>query len=696
MKIIDKIKEFSKIKKISSLAKFSEVFFKQINGYKYEKLPLFGKFIQKKISERRLKNEEKKNWEPKILDFETTKTEKIYSKHERFKSDIKYIAFYLPQFHPFPENNEWWGKGFTEWTNVVRAKKQYNNHCVPNLPTDLGFYDLRLPEVLEEQTKLANNYGIDTFCFYFYWFNGKILMERPLENFLNNKELDIEFCFSWANENWTRKWDGLDKEILIKQEHSLEDSKNFINYISKYFKDSRYLKVDGKPVLIIYNPAKINDLDLTIELWKKEVIEMGFSGIYLVTQNNPDVLSRIFNLNVDDCSLEDKFDLTIDFVPLTLDGTKYKYKKIEGYSKSSTIYDYDEVVKFEINNKKNKPQNVRVSDSIMLGWDNTPRRGNGGAYIFSNFSIRKYKQWLSYLSHRCLKNNCLSKNEKFIFINAWNEWAEGTYLEPDDKNGYSYLNATYEVKKEFETNFSSLINFTKKSTSQNRAILIHIYYEEVLDQIVELCNQEILKDFDIYCTSCSLSILKKFKSKFPKSETMLVENRGRDTLPLIEKLRYIKDFNYEFVCVIHSKKTLYRGDGNSIRDSLYNSLIGSENRIEEIINKFMKEKDVGLITAAGCLLEHDELNMASNIQNVKYLSEKIGVPYKKSIFPAGSMFWIRPSILNPLLKLNNDDFECEEGHTDGCMPHAVERMYCICSEYKNFKIDTVESFSIYK
>ena len=206
-----------------------------------------------------------------------------YAQHNPIDPFVKAIAFYLPQYHPFPKNDEWWGKGFTEWTNVGKARPLFPGHHQPHCPLHLGYYDLRVPEIMQEQAALAKNYGVSGFAYYFYWFAGELLMETPLERMLEDPEVDIPFCMIWANENWTRRWDGLDQEVLIAQDHSIEDSRAMLRYLRKFMEDPRYIRVDGKPLFIVYRSALIPDFEATTAMWQEEARKMGFDGLYLVS-----------------------------------------------------------------------------------------------------------------------------------------------------------------------------------------------------------------------------------------------------------------------------------------------------------------------------------------------------------------------------------------------------------------------------
>ena len=344
------------------------------------------------------------------------------------ETDIRLIAFYLPQFHPIKENDEWWGKGFTEWANVTRAVPQFIGHYQPRLPGELGFYDLRMPEVQKRQIELAQQYGIHGFCFHFYWFDGKTLLETPLKNFSEN--LDFPFCINWANENWTRRWDGQENEILISQKHSPEDDIEFIKHVSHYFKNKNYIKINSRPLLIIYRPALFPNPKATAERWREWCRKNGIGEIYLA-------LTHAFE-HVDPRNIG--FDAVIEFPPNTFPLKDVASRlDIVNPNHKGLIYDYEEAIELSGNHIAPPYKKFR---GIFPSWDNEGRKPGRGT-ILINSSPDAYREWLRTLCDYTVKN--FDPGERFIFINAWNEWAESAYLEPDRRYGYAYLQATAEA-----------------------------------------------------------------------------------------------------------------------------------------------------------------------------------------------------------------------------------------------------------
>ena len=377
-----------------------------------------------------------------ILDIKTTASSVVVTESQRaadfceynpsllpVTSDIRLIAFYLPQFHPFPENDSWWGKGFTEWTNVGKALPSFQGHYQPHCPIHLGYYDLRLPEIMEEQAKIARQYGVSGFAHHFYWFSGKTLMEEPLLKMLENPAVDIPFCLSWANENWTRRWDGQDKEVLIAQNYSTEDARQMMRHLAQYFKDERYIRINGRPVFMIYNTKTIPDVEKMKDIWQDEAKNLGIGPLYLIGAQK----------TIDDDFQQIGFDGSVQFPPHGMDGVNLSaglhWLKPDV---SAFVYDYEKVSAAALSWNKTDKKQFRA---VTLSWDNTARRQKG-ATILVNFSIKAYRNWLSELCKRLRQDPTINPDEKIIFINAWNEWAEGTHLEPDQRFGFAYLEAT--------------------------------------------------------------------------------------------------------------------------------------------------------------------------------------------------------------------------------------------------------------
>jgi len=355
----------------------------------------------------------------------------------RNQSDPKIIAYYLPQMHPTPENDAWWGKGVTEWNNVARAVPQYVGHYQPRLPGELGFYDLRLKENIIRQTELAKMYGIYAFCWYYYWFDGKRLLERPLDMYLNNPDIDFPFCLCWANESWTKGFFGSSKEVIMKQNHTVESYKQFIVDITKYFRDKRYMEINGKKLLIVYKPQDVPDCKKILEYWREYCKIEGLGDLYIIgcwtSDQREDFISK-------------GFDAIAEFQP----GAILNYcKKINATIPfvnedfSGAIYSYKDVIENKIYQKNFSKE--KMYHAAMPMWDNTPRRNNKGSIIFDGATPALFQQWIEDIVEN--NNERTDLDDNLVFINAWNEWGEGAYLEPDKRYGYAYLQAIEEALK---------------------------------------------------------------------------------------------------------------------------------------------------------------------------------------------------------------------------------------------------------
>lgn len=342
-------------------------------------------------------------------------------------SDVTLVAFYLPQYHPIIENDVWWGQGFTEWTKVAAAKPRFQGHEQPRLPSELGFYDLRVVDVLTKQVTLAKEYGIGAFCFYYYWFGGRRLLECPIDLFLANPQIEMPFCICWANEPWTRRWDGLEEDVLIDQPHTPESDARFILDVIPILKDARYLRVNGKPILLVYRAALLSLPVATTTLWRQLCIDAGVGEIELAAVES-------FGFE----SPEDYgFDSTVEFPPHGFDAPEVKIKPIKKKKPfEGKAWRYADAAAFYSSQPNSPWKRYR---GVMPAWDNTPRRGRKG-YAFTKSSPSRYSTWLA----SALKETRaqFSEGERLVFINAWNEWGEGAILEPDQKNGRAYLEAT--------------------------------------------------------------------------------------------------------------------------------------------------------------------------------------------------------------------------------------------------------------
>jgi hypothetical protein len=346
---------------------------------------------------------------------------------------IKPIAIYLPQFHPIPENDEWWGKGFTEWTNVTKATPLFKGHYQPHLPADMGFYDLRLEETRLAQEQLAKAYGIHGFCYYHYWFNGKRILHEPLDRKLKNSKEDFPFMLCWANETWSRRWLGEEKEILIEQTYSHEDDLNHIKWLIPVFKDPRYIKVDDRPVFVFYRPQQMPDINKTITIFREECKKNGLKTPYLIASNSHSIKDH-GKFGFDDVL---NFQPQLGVLPNAFNDGKSLRKLFSNlffgvFSAKLKIYDYKCAKKL-----MKKKFDYNYIPCAFVGWDNTPRRGNNGI-IIKNQDINIFSKGLKQDIDDVLEQK-RNDESRFIFINAWNEWAEGNHLEPDNRNQLTYL-----------------------------------------------------------------------------------------------------------------------------------------------------------------------------------------------------------------------------------------------------------------
>ncbi len=361
-----------------------------------------------------------------MAEYDGEKTRSVTVPPAQAADDVRLIAFYLPQYHPIPENDLWWGKGFTEWNNVVKARPLFPGHYQPHLPADLGFYDLRLPEARAAQADLARAYGIHGFCYYHYWFNGKRLLQRPLEDVLALKQPRFPFCICWANESWTRRWDGGSNEVLMPQQHTLPDDIAFIDSLIPYFSDERYIRVDGKPLLLVYRTALFPEPRRTAETWRARMLKAGIGELYLVQVESFSIGGNP-NLN--------GFDAAVQFPGHKVPLSAVRQITVSGKTQPCKAFDIDGISQSVLSQESD----YTLFRGVLVSWDNTPRAGNLGS-IFVNGTPQKYGAWLRQAVADTRAG--FRPAERLVFIAAWNEWAEGNHLEPDQRYGLEYLAAT--------------------------------------------------------------------------------------------------------------------------------------------------------------------------------------------------------------------------------------------------------------
>jgi lipopolysaccharide biosynthesis protein/2-polyprenyl-3-methyl-5-hydroxy-6-metoxy-1,4-benzoquinol methylase len=582
------------------------------------------------------------------------------------------IAYYLPQFHPTPENDEWWGKGFTEWTNVSKAVPQFIGHYQPHLPGELGFYDLRLVEVMERQAELAKLYGVEGFCFHYYWFGGRRILERPLEQLVNS-EIDMPFCICWANENWTRRWDGLDNEVLLAQNYGPEDDLAFIKSLEPLLRDKRYIRVDGQPLIILYRPSLLPDAAATLVRWREYCREVGIGELFLCMVQFDKLDPREYG-----------FDAAVEFpphkvaanLPCINDTLEIANSNYAGY-----VVDYQDVV--------NRAAQEPVSEfplirGVFPSWDNDARKPGRG-YTVANSTPAKYRTWLRSSIDYARANPV--RGESLVFINAWNEWAEGAHLEPDRRYGYAYLEAT---KQALKTPPSMLPSPLAKQV----CVVVHAFYPELLAEIFDYLKKW-STPYRLVITTIpekELAVRTELETHAMEADVLVRDNRGRDILPFLRALETaVKDEH--LILKLHTKKSLHREDGDTWRKDLLSKLLAPE-KAAKVFAAFAENNDLGLIAPEGHILSMSTY-WGSNADTVHRLTKQMGgdvfLP-ESTLFAAGSMFYVRSTAIRSIteLGLRDSDFEEEAGQVDGTLAHAIERCFSVATWLSGYYLASSE------
>lgn len=578
----------------------------------------------------------------------------------------------MPQFHPFGVNNRAWGEGFTEWTNVTKGLPQFPGHYQPHLPADLGFYDLRLPEVMRAQIDMAKQHGVDGFCFYYYWFDGQRVMEKPLDMLLSDRSLDMPFCICWANENWTKKWDGLDHEIVLGQTYSPEACSRFIDDVIPLLQDERYIRVRGLPLLMVYRPSLIPNIQKVVSYWRQRAQEAGLPGLWMVN-------AQTFGVFEPD---EMGFDAAAEFPPHKVN-QRIEHMEVQsphhaGYQ--GRVWDYAEVVSEAKTRQRTRYPMYRAA---FPSWDNEARRPGAG-YTFANANPLDFAEWMATAASHMRQT--LPAEERLLFVNAWNEWAEGAHLEPDRHFGYAWLDQVARIKNKScqASTPAYAVGLPAVQARHPVAALVHAYYTDTWGDIAQAIRR-IGQPVDVWVTTSSDKLAEVealVRADFPEARIHAVANVGRDIRPFMAALPALTQAGYRAVLKVHTKKSLHRVDGDVWRQQLLNTLVPSAQGVERMLHALDLYPSLGVIAPAQNLLSLHRY-IGSNHEWCNRLVQEWGddgarwLDHVQPWFPAGSMFWFKPAACQALLacsSIQSDAFEPEKGQTDGTLAHAIERL----------------------
>jgi lipopolysaccharide biosynthesis protein len=579
---------------------------------------------------------------------------------------VRCIAFYLPQFHPTPQNSAWWGAGFTDWVNVGKALPEFVGHCQPRIPGELGYYDLRLKEVQRRQAELARQHGIHGFCYYYYyWFNGVRLLDTPLRTMLEDTQNDFPFCLCWANENWTRRWDGLDHEVLIAQFHSPGDDIAFIAELAHYLRDRRYIRIDNRPLIVVYRPSLLPDAKATAERWRTYCRDHGIGEIFLATTQ------AFERTNPADIG----FDAAIEFAPNNIPQRDVCDEvELLDPAFAGQVFDYRALIERSF---RHTPPSYPLFRTVCPGWDNTARRPGRGT-IFAHATPAGYQEWLERVCAYTLQH--FQGDARLVFINAWNEWAEGAYLEPDRRTGYALLNATAKALRS--------AGRSRPSRLPRVAVVAHVYYEELWPEISSRLRAWDVP-FALHVTTPQNGFADVIKADWPNAIVACVPNRGRDLAAFLQQAAIAIDGGAELLCKVHTKRSAHRTDGEQWRKDLYRKILGDRHLVRSIIQAFTENAALGIVAPEGHVVA-GEYYWGSNADRVRSLAVRIGYPGDPTpfVFAAGSMFWARSEALQPVLDLGLEtaDFEEEEGQLDGTLAHALERLFPIAAKLGGYRL----------
>jgi lipopolysaccharide biosynthesis protein len=587
------------------------------------------------------------------------------------RSSVKLIAYYLPQFYIIPENEESWGRGFTEWTNVTRALPQFAGHYQPHLPSDLGFYDLSNEEVIERQVGLARKYGVSGFCIHYYWFGGKRLLEKPLATLHRRKDLDIRFCLCWANETWSRRWDGSEQEVLIPQIHTAESDKRFIEDAVRYMDDPRYLTIDDRLVLVVYRSELLADPERTTEHWRNVAFKSVGKDLFLLRA-----------MTFEPTTLVSGFDASVQFPPHHLDAPDTSASRaVLNSAFSGSIYDYPQLL--PTIKRQFWEYEFPVIPTVMTGWDNTPRRGSAGT-CYHGSTPASYAAWLAEAAYFAKQKPVGGSSH--VFINAWNEWGEGAHLEPDRRFGHAYLRATAEALRPYceaaALGASPLpiatIPAADAAQKSDTALVIHASCRDALHAMMDGVDDLNEKDLFISINQgAERALMPAIARLAPRANIFIFADSGRDARPFLYILERILDHGYRYFVKLRAERTHDRTSKREPGDDGVSALLALC-RAPIMRDFFVQHPRVGLLAPPGQVRSSTrDMGSSGNLAWLARLCRelKLAVPGEFS-FVGSNMYAGRVDALERLTQVNRlgDRFEEELGQSDGTLGHALERL----------------------
>ncbi|MBP3692772.1 MAG: glycoside hydrolase family 99-like domain-containing protein, partial [Clostridia bacterium] len=498
---------------------------------------------------------------------------------------------------------------------------------------------------------------------------------------LEHPEIDINFCLCWANENWTRAWDGQMRDVLIAQEYSDDDPAKFIDDLAVYFNDKRYIRIDSKPVIIAYNCRAIPEIKTVFAKWRERAREIGIGEIVIWACNTDDSDAKTLGIT-------DVIDGQVEFPPHNCRDDRIAVKPLKT-PRRAHLYNYQKLVAMQKGRYENINSTSPVYRCVMSAWDNACRRKDDYTAFYA-YSTPAFYEWVRMALKNAREN--LPEDRRFMFINAWNEWAEGTYMEPDEKYGYATINTFSKALFGYPLNEAAtpVLCGAKGDSNLKKAVQIHLYFTEEADNILNNVNL-IPKPFDCFISTDTQEkadyIAKKFEAcNADKVIVEVFENRGRDVAPFLSQMRERID-NYDLICHIHSKKTTFSGYGDHWREYLYRHLFGSTDNVNGIIEQFERDETLGLVFPENYPLISSQIMFGANRSGCEEIAKKLGIERPlpaKAVFPAGNMFWARTSAVRQMFTSDIFCFDVEKGQVNGTDAHMIERLWVYLAQSNGY------------